>query len=87
MRKAQAILDNTFVSRLELISKLFYYHGFTEEQAVYGVDHSGADWFEQAAKQAQIYAYFYPRDELIRIMEDEGYTHEQAVYGADKSGL
>ena len=65
------------------------YEKYSHEDAVYGVDNCGADWFEQAAKSAKQYLNIMPfsREGLIEQLEYEGFTYDQAVYGVDQSGL
>ncbi|MBQ8616331.1 MAG: Ltp family lipoprotein [Clostridia bacterium] len=69
--------------------KQLEFSGYTHEQAVYGADNCGADWFEQAVKSGKEYldVMAFSRDRLISQLEYSGFTHEQAVYGADKNGL
>ncbi len=64
------------------------YEGFTNDQATYGVDNSGANWNEQAAKSAKSYLEYssFSREGLIEQLEYEGFTHEQAVYGVQQNG-
>lgn len=65
------------------------YEGFTNKQAVYGVDNTGANWKKQAAKKAESYMEYssFSRSGLIDQLEYEGFTHDQAVYGVDAVGL
>lgn len=69
--------------------KQLEYEGYTHEDAVYGVDHCGADWNAQAAKKAQEYMNIssFSRSSLISQLEYEGFTAEQAAYGASAVGL
>lgn len=87
VRKAKSYLDYTAFSYAGLIRQLEY-EGFTHEEAVYGVDHCGADWNAQALRSAKSYLDYtaFSYTGLIRQLEYEGYTHEQAVYGADSCG-
>lgn len=64
------------------------YEGYSHSEAVYGADHCGADWYEQAAKSAAEYLDVMPfsRQELIDQLEYEGFTHAQAVYGVEQNG-
>ena len=88
VRSAKNYLSFSAFSYSGLIKQLEY-EGFTHEQAVYGADNSGADWFEQAAASAKNYLGFmaFSRDSLIAQLEYEGFTHEQAVYGAEQNGF
>lgn len=64
------------------------YEGFTHSEAVYGADHCGADWMEQAARMAEEYlnSGSFSRSGLIDQLEYEGFTNAQAVYGAEQNG-
>ena len=75
-------------SREGLIEQLEY-EGFSNEDATYGADNSGADWMEQAAKSAESYLDFtsFSRQGLIEQLEYEGFTEEQAIHGADSVGI
>lgn len=61
---------------------------YPHEDAVYGADNCGADWFAEAAESAKSYMDIMPmsREELIHQLEFEGYTPEQAEYGAQSVG-
>ncbi len=74
-------------SRDGLIKQLEF-EGFTHQEAVYGVDQSGADWNEQAALQAEEYLKYmaFSRDGLIKQLEFEGFTRQQAEYGVQAVG-
>jgi protein of unknown function DUF1535 len=77
----------TSFSYTGLVDQLTY-EGFTSEQAVYGADHCGADWNEQAALKAASYLDMsaFSREGLIDQLEYEGFTHDQAVYGVTQNG-
>lgn len=64
------------------------YEGFTHSEAVYGADHCGADWMEQAARMAEEYlnSGSFSRSSLIDQLEYEGFTNAQAVYGVEQNG-
>ena len=64
------------------------FEGYTHSEAVYGVDHCGADWYEQAAIKAADYLDLmsFSRDQLIDQLEFDGFTHSQAVYGVEQNG-
>lgn len=85
---AKSYLDYTAFSRDGLIEQLEY-EGFSNEDATYGADNSGADWMEQAVKSAESYLEYtsFSRQGLIDQLEYEGFTHEQAVHGVDATGL
>jgi hypothetical protein len=78
-------------SREGLVTQLMTGDRFSPEDAAYGVDNSGTDWFQQAeikAKQYQDTIGGFSRDGLIRQMVDgSGFTPEEAAHGADSVGL
>lgn len=88
VKKAKSYLNYSAFSRKGLIEQLEF-EGFTNEEAVYGVDNVGADWNEQAVKKAKSYLNYssFSRKGLIEQLEFEGFTHEQAVYGVEQNGL
>ena len=88
LSKAKLYLKTMAFSREGLIDQLIF-EGFTEEQAVYGVDNCGADWNEQAYEKAKIYlkTMSFSRQGLIDQLLFEGFTEEQAEYGVNKVGL
>lgn len=87
LAKAKAYLNYGAFSYTGLISQLEF-EKFSKEEATYGADNCGADWFEQAAKKAAAYLDYssFSRDGLIDQLEFEGFTHEQAVYGVEQNG-
>ncbi|SCG85436.1 Ltp family lipoprotein [Methanobacterium congolense] len=87
-KMAQSYLDSQAFSRSGLIEQLKY-EGFTQQEAEYGVDQTGADWNEQAAKMAQSYldSQAFSRSGLIEQLEYEGFTRQQAEYGVRTAGL
>ena len=64
------------------------YEGFTHEEAEYGADNCGADWYEMAVMSAENYTSFmgFSRDGLIHQLEYEGFSKEEAEHGADNCG-
>lgn len=64
------------------------YEGYTDAEAVYAVDHCGADWDDQALEKAQQYlrssAFSYSG--LVDQLVFEGFTDAQATYGVDGCG-
>lgn len=88
VRKAVSYLSFTGFSRDGLVKQLEF-DEFSSEDAVYGADHVGADWNEQAAKKAQSYldTMAFSRDGLINQLKFDGFTTEQATYGVDVVGL
>lgn len=87
VRAARVYLNTAPFSHAGLVKQLEF-SKFSHEEAVYGADHCGADWNQQAAKAAKNYLAMAPfsRDGLISQLEFEGYTHEQAVYGVEANG-
>ena len=88
VKMAKTYLNIMTFSRSGLIEQLEY-EGFTNEDAVYGVDNITVDWNEQAVKMAKTYLNImtFSRSGLIEQLEYEGFTHEQAVYGVEQNGL
>ncbi len=77
-------LSITPFSYKALVEQLEEYEGFTHEEAVYGVEHAGADFSEQAAYSAASYKEAFPdmtTEDIIEQLEYEGYTKEEAAYG------
>ncbi|KKQ35439.1 MAG: hypothetical protein US51_C0005G0002 [Microgenomates group bacterium GW2011_GWA2_37_6] len=70
VKKAKSYLNFTGFSHDGLVAQLEY-EQFSNADAVYGADNSGANWNEQAGKKAKSYKF----------------TQEQAEYGANAVGL
>lgn len=87
LEKAKSYLRSSAFSYEGLISQLEF-NKFTHEEAVYGADNCGADWFEQAARKAESYlkSSAFSREGLISQLEYNKFTHEQAVYGVEQNG-
>ncbi len=87
LKTANRYLDVLPFSYTGLIEQLEY-EGYSHEEAVYGADNCGADWYEQALLQAESYLDTMPFSYtgLIEQLEYEGFTHAEAVYGADNCG-
>ncbi len=85
--KALSYLRYSAFSREGLIDQLEF-EGFSHKEAVYGVDQSGADWYDQAAKKAEQYLKYssFSRSGLIDQLEFEGFTRSQAEYGVKAVG-
>ena len=77
-------LDATPLSYSGLIKQLEF-EQYSHSEAVYAADHCGADWNEQAARQARRYNRISSpsRDDLIDQLISTGFTEEQTVFGAD----
>ena len=71
----------------EGLKKQLEFEGYTESEALYGVNNCGANWKEQAEKAAKNYLKIMPfsRQELIDQLEFEGYTAEEARYGVEQA--
>ena len=88
VRSAGDYLEYTAFSRTGLIEQLEY-EGFSNEDAVWGVDGVTVDWNEQAAKSAKDYLEYtsFSRSGLVEQLVYEGFTPAQAEYGVSKTGL
>lgn len=88
IKKAKSYLDFTGFSHDGLIAQLEY-EKFSQADAVYGADNSGANWNEQAAKKAKAYMDYsaFSRGSLIEQLKYDKFTQEQAEYGANSVGL
>lgn len=86
--KAQGYLGILGFSRSGLIKQLKF-DGFSTAEATYGVEHSGANWNEQAAKKAKEYldVMAFSRSGLIAQLKFDGFTSSQAAHGASAAGL
>lgn len=88
VKKAKSYISFAGFSRDGLVGQLEY-DQFSNSDAIYGADNSGADWNEQAAKKAKSYMEFssFSRGSLISQLEYDKFTPEQAAHGADSVGL
>ena len=86
--KAISYLNYTAFSHDGLVDQLEY-DQFSQADAVYGVDNSGADWNKQAAAKAKVYMAYsaFSRGSLISQLEYDKFTQAQAEYGANAVGL
>lgn len=86
IRKAETYLNIMAFSRDGLVTQLEY-EGFSNEDALYGADHCGADWLKQAVSKSKQYLSImaFSRSGLIQQLEYEGFTTEEANYGVDNS--
>lgn len=85
---AASYLDLSAFSRTGLIKQLKF-EGYSEKDAVYGVDAQKADWNKQAAASGEAYLEMssFSRQGLIDQLVFEGFTPQQAAFGATKNGL
>jgi hypothetical protein len=88
VKQAKSYIRYQAFSYSGLIKQLKY-EGYTDEQATYGADNCGADWYEQAAKCAKSYLKYssFSRSGLINQLEFEGFSSDEATYGVDQAGL
>ena len=88
VRSAKNYLRVMAFSRQGLIHQLEF-EGYSTADATYGVDHSGANWYDQAVKKAKEYLRVMPysKQGLIDQLEFQGFTYEQAVYGVEVNGF
>ena len=63
------------------------YEGFLHNEAVYGADHCGADWKQQAYLKAKQYLEImtFSYSGLVDQLLYEGFTQEQATYGVERA--
>jgi hypothetical protein len=86
--KAKDYLNYTAFSYEGLIAQLEY-DQFSQADATYGADNSGANWDAEAAAKAKDYMSYsaFSRGSLIAQLEYDKFTQEQAEYGANAVGL
>jgi hypothetical protein len=94
LESAKSYLDMGGFSRKGLIEQLSSSagEGFDHADAVWAVNHSGADWNAQAVESAKSYLEMggFSRASLIDQLHSsagEGFTLAQATYAADQVGL
>ena len=88
-KSAASYLKYSAFSRSGLIKQLEY-EGFSNADAIHGVDRQGADWNAQAAKMAASYlrtSMSFSRSGLVSQLLYEGFTQSQAEYGVSTTGL
>ncbi len=87
VRAALSYLNYTAFSHDGLVAQLVH-DQFSQSDAVYGADNSGADWNAQAVKAAQSYLNYtaFSHDGLVDQLVHDKFSQTQAVYGADNSG-
>jgi len=83
--RAQSYLKSSSFSRSGLIKQLEF-EGFSNVDAVYGVDKQNTDWSAQAVLRAQSYlrSSSFSRSGLIKQLEFEGFSNSDSIYGVDK---
>jgi hypothetical protein len=87
LAKAERYLSIMAFSRSGLIDQLEF-DGYTHSEALYAVNHCGANWNEQAARKAQRYLDImsFSRSGLIDQLMFDGFTRSQANYGVEAVG-
>jgi hypothetical protein len=86
--KAMDYLNYSAFSYEGLIAQLEY-DQFSQADATYGADNSGANWNAEAAEKAKQYMNYsaFSRGGLIAQLEYDKFTQAQAEYGANAVGL
>lgn len=86
VNKAKEYLEFIAFSHDGLVDQLEY-EGFSHSDAVYGADHCGADWYEQAEKKAREYLDYmsFSYSGLYEQLLYEGFTEAEAKYGCDRA--
>jgi hypothetical protein len=86
--KAMDYLNYSAFSHDGLVAQLEY-DQFSQADATYGADNSGANWDAEAAAKAKDYMNYsaFSRSGLIAQLEYDKFTQEQAEYGANAVGL
>lgn len=84
LKQALSYLKYSAFSYEGLINQLEY-EGYTNSEALYGVDNCGADWYMQAVLCAKNYINYsaFSYIGLVKQLEYEGFTNDQATYGVD----
>ena len=87
VKKAKSYLKISAFSRDRLIAQLEF-EKFSNADAIYGADNSGANWTEQAVRKAESYLKFsaFSRDGLISQLEFEKFSNADAVNAVDAVG-
>ena len=87
IQKAESYLSWSSFSRQGLIEQLEY-EGFSNDDAVFAVDHITVDWNAQAVQKAEDYLSWtsFSRQGLIEQLEYDGFTPEQAEHAAAQVG-
>ena len=88
LKAAQSYLNYTAFSHDGLVAQLEY-DQFSQADATYGADNSGADWSAEAAQKAKQYMSYsaFSRGSLIAQLEYDKFTQAQAEYGVSTVGL
>lgn len=88
MRSAENYLRSQGISRLGLIDQL-QFEQFSEEDARYATEQSGADWNAEAVEAAQDFLSRNPYDAktLTVLTESMGFTEDEVTHAVDEAGL
>jgi hypothetical protein len=75
-------LSGIYMSRLGLIDQLEW-EGFSTDEATYGTDSTGADWYSQAyGKAVELMAEGYTEQEAYEYLLNDYYAEDEAWFGA-----
>ncbi|MBR6902099.1 MAG: Ltp family lipoprotein [Synergistaceae bacterium] len=87
LEKARQYLDTTLAFSYEGLLGQLKHDGYSDNEAEYAVQNSGANWREQAVKAAKNYLGTMPfsRSDLIKQLIHDKFTQEQANYGVEQS--
>lgn len=86
VRAAESYLNYSAFSHDGLVAQLEH-DQFSQADATYGADNSGANWSAEAAQSAQSYLNYsaFSHDGLVAQLVHDQFTQAQAVYGVDSS--
>lgn len=83
LEKAKDYLDIKAWSRAGLIDFIEDV-GYTYEEATYGADNCGADWYEQAVKESQKFSSYWSREEALEWLVDTSkFTEDEANHAVN----
>lgn len=87
LESAKSYIEFSNFSYAELVQQLEY-EGYTHDEAVYGANNCGANWFDEALQSAKSYVEYsaFSYTELVQQLEYEEFTHDQALHGANNCG-
>ena len=81
VNSAKDYLKFMAASKTKIIS-LLKKKGFTEEEAIYGAENCGADWYDQALRMAMYYLNVqeFTYEQLALQLMIEGFTEDEIIY-------
>lgn len=83
LEKAKEYLEETSWSRTAVIEFLELL-GYTYEEAAYGADNCGADWYAQAVKETQKFGSFWSRERALEwLIDTSKFTEDEANYAVN----